>query len=70
MKGWKTPLRAKEAQTEADTCAAMWAGTCTQGKWRRAAKAMVRQLFFNNQLVTKENDYHTKKKKKKKKKKK
>ena len=23
MKGWKTPLRAKEAQMEADTCAAM-----------------------------------------------
>lgn len=30
---------------EADTCAAMYAGTCTQGKWRSVAKAMVSEGF-------------------------
>jgi hypothetical protein len=40
-KGWKTPLRAKPAQMEPSTWTATYAGTCSHGKWRSAAKAMV-----------------------------
>lgn len=36
MKGWKTALRANEAQMEAKTWAAMYAGTWAQEKWRTA----------------------------------
>lgn len=45
LKGWKTPLRAKEAHMDAETCAAMYAGTWTHGKCRSAAKAIVSAGF-------------------------
>lgn len=43
--GWKTPLSAKAAQTDASAWTATYAGTCSQGKWRSAAKAMVSDGF-------------------------